>query len=646
MSLNVCLPDLLATKKISQATYDRMKPEYDDLVRQFEGPHGRVAAESMATQRVLEGMELDVARRKRQALLQARKQGEWLADMRIKAGLDAAGHAAPLRAADAADHMRSMDHDRHGIANQAFGMVEGLLVKFRRDLVGRVRDKSELVDVLDELMGRNTGKADAAEMAEAWARTAEWLRSQFNAHGGHIAKMEGWALPQLHDARVIADAGYQAWRDFTLPLLDRTKMIDHATGLPMGDGKLELMLKDMHAAIASSGWSRREAGQLGVGALGNRHSAHRVLHFADGRAWTQYAEQFGGRATALDAMIGHVRGMSRDVAAIKWMGPNPSATLRFMQDHLTKSGAEYLARDVPLPKPGALSRAVSGTAADQVTANARKGAGQIERLYDEFSGANAFTENPRMTVMFSALAAQQASAKLGGAFLRSQGDLGTMLKTANFNDLSMGTMLKRYGELMAPGSMEDRRLAARLGIVSEEWTRALAGDHRLTGEEMTHELTRRLADFTMRASLLARHTEAVQMAFGMEMMSAISHVRGKQFGELDKGFAAMLGRYRIDESRWDVLRATELEKHRGEDWIMPQNIADESLRQELHRMLATEGAHAVTVSDLDTRAMMGRLQRGTWLGELGRSAFMFKAFPLTLLSLHGRRMIRQSEGCF
>ncbi len=642
MALNVCLPDLLARKKISQATFDRMKPDYDELVGQFEQLHGRAAAESMATEKVLAGFELDHVRRKRQALLQAKAQGAWLKDMQRKAGADADGKPAPLRREDAEDFVRGMDYDRQGIERQAFGMIEGLLGKFRRNLAGVVRHKDDLADVLDELHGKATGNANAKELAEAWTRTAEWLRSTFNANGGHIARLEGWALPQLHDQVKIADAGFAPWREFILPLLNREKMIDHATGLPMADGKLELMLKDMHQAIATDGWSRREAGQLGVSAVGNRRQAHRVLHFKDGASWAAYAERFGGRGTGYDAMIGHVRSMARDIAAIKWMGPNPKATLKFQQDWLLKSGAEYLGKE-ELPQVTGLARIIGGTTAQQVSKNARRGEGGLQRLYNEFSGANSYSENPRMTTLFGALAAQQTSAKLGGALISAVPDFGSMLFTAGFNDLPMMKMAGRYAKLMAPGSEADRSLAARLGVISEQWTRAMSGDYRLTGEELTHETTRRLADFVLRASLLERHTEATQQAFGMELMGAVSHLRGKDHAALPKGFAAMLERYNIGPERWDQLRATPTSTEKGMEWIMPADVQDEALRQDLFRMVATEVRHAVTVADLDTRAMVGSLgSRGRWITELTRSAFLFKSFPLSLLSLHGRRMMRQS----
>lgn len=644
MSLNVCLADLLATKKISQATHDRMKPAYDELVAQFEPVHGRAAAESMATARVLDDMEVDLAVRQRQALLQTQAQGSWLKSMQAKAGVDDAGQARPIQAKDAADFIRTMDFDRQGIGEQAFGMMTDLLVKFRRNLVGVVRHKAELTEVLDELMGRDSGSANARELAEAWRRTAEWLRSRFNAHGGHIAKLEGWALPQLHDARSIADAGFEAWRDFVVPLLNREKMIDHATGLPMGDGKLEMLLRDMHAAIASNGWTRRSAGALGTTKLGNQRQAHRVLHFADGRSWQAYAERFGGRASAVDAMLGHVRSMARDIAAMQHMGPNPDATLRFQQDWLSKSGGEALASGAGRQGVGKIARVLKGSAADQLTANAAGGAGKLQRLFDEYSGKNSFSENPRMSMMFGALAAQQASAKLGGAFLRSQGDLGTMVATARFDGLPAGKMLARYAKLMAPGSQADRELAARLGVVTEQWTRALGGDFRQTGEEMTFELARRLSDFTMRASFLERHTESVQAAFGMELMNAVTMNRHLPLEQLDKGFAKMLRRHGITTAKWDMLRGTEVESHGGHDWILPAAIADESLRQDIHRMVIAEVRHAVTTSDLDTRARINStFQRGTWFGEIGRSAFLFKGFPLTLLSLHGRRMMREGS---
>lgn len=622
MSLGVCLPDLLARKAISQATFDRLRPVYDELVAQLEPRYGRTAAESMATERALDGMELEVARAKRQTLLQAKAQETWLMRMRAKAL--PSGALNPVHAHDA---IVDLDRHRQAIRHQAYGLMDGLLAKFRRNLIGEVRDKSGLDDVVDELFGRASGSANARELAEAWTRVAEWLRSRFNAAGGSIGKLEGWSLPQRHDARLVREAGFAAWRDAVLPLLDRARMLDMATGLPLSDAKLELILTDMYAAIASDGWTRSTPGNAARSSMANSRRQHRVLHFAGPDEWRAYMDRFGGSNTAFDAMLSHVERMAHDIAAMERLGPNPDATIRWQGDWLEKTANE----------------AGDQQAIDRVNGGRK----QLQRLWGEYEGVNHRPESRRLAMGFSILRAQQTAAKLGGALLSVGGDYGTMLHTARFNGIPAMKAMGRYVALMNPRALEDRALAARLGLVSNEWTHGTAAQWRDTGEEFTHEITRRLAEGVLRLSGLTLHTEAAQMAFGMEMLANIVRMRDRSFGNLDPAFARLLQRYDINEARWDMLRAAPLREERGSDWLFPEDIAahgDQKLADDVVRMIATEADYAVPMPDLRTRELTNRMGRGTWAGELWKSAFLFKGFPLTILNTHGRRMLEMTGG--
>lgn len=624
MALGTCLADLLATKKISQALHDRMKPHYDELVAQFEPRYGRAAAESMATERALDGIELDHLHRKRQVLLQARAQDGWLKRMQL-----AAGDGKAIVPRHAHDAIVDMDNHRTAVRKQAYAMIDGLLARHRRNLLGEVRERSALDDVVDELHGRGSGSVNAREIADAWQKTAEWLRSRYNAAGGRIAKLDSWALPQSHDSRAVREAGFEGWRDAVVPLLDRGKMIDYGTNAAMSDGRLELLLRDMWEAIATDGWSRAEPGGIFGGSLGNARQQHRVLHFAGPDEWRAYAGQFGGSASAFDAMLAHVERMSRDIAAMERLGPNPVATIRWQGDWLEKSAAESLDQK-------AIDKGFGGRR-------------QLERLYGEYSGSSHRPENRKIAIGFSILRSQQVAAKLGGALLSSGGDFGTALTTARFNKIPVMKVLARYTALMNPANMEDRALAARLSLVSDEWTNAAAAQWRYSGEEMSHEISRRVAEGVLRLSGLATHTEALQLGFGLEMMATLTHARQRSFAQLDPGFRRLIQRYGIDESRWDVLRATPLREERGSDWIFPEEIASgpggQLLADDVMRMVATEVQHAVPAPDLRTRTLINSsMPRGTWLGEIGRSMFLFKGFPLSILNLHGRRMLELTGG--
>lgn len=622
MTISTCVAGLVAEGRIAPSKAQEAERLYTRSFHALKDSMGPSAAASEASERAIRALEAQALRRKRNVLLQANAQSAWLERIKAKSP---EGGALSRKAAE--DDIVAMDGLRDAVRKQALGMIEGFLSKHRRNLLGEVRQKSDMDNVVRELHGKNTGDVNAREIADAWGKAAEWMRSRFNAAGGDIGKLDSWALPQRHDMRLVRDAGVDAWKRFVVEQLDRSKMIDHETGLPMTDEALDDMLGSMWEAIATDGWSRNNPGGIRGAATANTRALHRVLHFADGDAWTRYAEQFGGGGTAMDAMLGHIEGMARDIAAMEKMGPNPQATLAFQQDMLAKSAATQL-------KPG--------REGDKLIAEAEKGANNLQGLFDTFAGTYMRPVSRRVALGFSIFRAQQVAAKLGGAFLSVGGDFGTMIATARYDKVPVAGMLKRYGAMLNPANMEDRRLAARLGLITDQWTNISAGQYRYTGEELTHEMSRRMAESVLRVSGLTLHTEAAQMAFGMEMMSMIVQHAGKSMDNLDPAMRRLLMNYDIDAGRWDALRATQVREERGTDWIFPEDIADAGLRDDLIRMIATEADHAVPMPDLRTRAFMEtRLRRGTWMGELMRSAFLFKGFPLSIINLHGRRMMEQ-----
>lgn len=624
MSLGTCLPDLRATGQISEAMYEKLRPTYEELVGQYRGRYGE-AAEARATRDVLETANLDAMHRKRQTLLAAKKQSEWLFRMR-----QAVDDGQPLSRVAAEDFLSEMDGLRRSIRGQALQMNTDLLAKHRKNLLGEARHKSDLENVVRELKGEDTGDLNAREMADAWRQTGEWLRSRFNAAGGRIGKLDEWALPQSHDMRKVRDAGFEVWGDFVKSRLDRAKMIDFDTGQPFSDAKLEILLRDMHEAIASDGWSRNNPGAMFLGAVANRRADHRVLHFASADDWMSYSDEFGSGGTALDVMIGHIEGMSRDIAAMEMMGPNPMATLRWQQDWLRKSVTD--AR-------------LTGKAADKASDAAKAGAGMLGRMMDEYSGANHRPERRRLALGFSIFRSQQVAAKLGGATLSVGGDFGLMAMNARFNGIPASKVLARYASMLNPANSADRAMAARQVLMADQWADGHAAQWRTVGEEIGHEGARRVASGVLRASGLVAHTDIARQAFGMEVVSHLTHLREKSFGNLDDPTRRLLQRYGIEEAQWDRMRRVQPESYKETDWLYPQTLADageQELADTFMRMIVTEADFAVPVPDLRTRTMINSIgKKGTWGGEIIRSGFLFKGFPLSIINMHGRRMLEQ-----
>lgn len=643
MTISTCVAGLVAEGRIPQgkaAEADRLYAKHFNVLKHTMGPS---AAATEASERAIAALEAAAMQRKRQVLLLAKAQMDVTERLQAAAPIEADGRRGLIPKQAAFEEMRALDADMNAIAKDAHRMIAGLLAKHHRGLFGQVRNKTGFDNVLRELFGESTGDDGAKALAGTWSRTAEWLRSRFNAAGGAIPKLDTWGMPQFHNAGAVVTAGREAWKAFVRDRLDRAKMIDWETGLPMTDEALDELLGQVWSSIATNGWDRRNPGAVGIGSVGNQRQEHRVLHFASADDWLAYHKEFGGGATPLDVMLTHIRGMARDIAAMERMGPNPDATLRVMQGTMSKNGKEWLTEGGMLPEVTRWDRFFKGTQLHRAAGNALSASRHLDRIWNEYSGRNGISENPRLSLAFGTLSALQVAAKLGTTALRTGGDVGTLLKTASFNGLPIARMVSGYLGRIVIQSEADAMHAARFGVLAEDWTRIMHGDYRTSGEEITSEVARQMADTVLRASFLNRLSDAVRKTFATEMWNTISMERGKTMAELDPDFARMLTRNGIDAARWDALRATPLESYKGMDWIYPDRIEDEALRTAVLAMTHREGQHALITTDIDTRATVNALApRGHIGGELVRSAFLFKAFPLTFMSLHGRRMMQES----
>lgn len=633
MSLNICIPELIAQGKIPKGKGAEAQRRYEALLNQYDQQMGGAAAEARATGEVLKLLERDALQKKRQMLAQVKAQQAIVTAMNgynggRKEGAPIDPHAAEaLFDRDGRATYANVDGRRMAIRGRAHAMLDRLLAEHSRNLIGRVRHRAQLDAIVRELFGQDSGNLAAKEMADAWSRTAEMLRQRFNAAGGAIGKIEKWGLPQAHDSLAVRKAGWEAWRDAILPRLDREAMINRETGLPFTDAALEKTLRETFDTIRSDGWNRREPGSpVGKGAIANSRSDPRFLIFRSADDWMAYQADFGA-GTAFDAMMGHIDDMSREIAMMEILGPNPNATVQWVKDSLSKSAALHAA-----PDSKAIEAAYAGTK-------------RVDRLWNELTGASMRPESRKIALGFSALRSLQTAAKLGSAMLSAVTDLAFQGSTRAYNGLPAASMIRDYVRLFRPGSIEDQKLAVRLGLIAEEWSQRSAAQGRYLNEELTGEVSRRLAEGVLRVSGLSRWTQAGRWAFGMEFLGHITDQLGKSFDRLDAPLRRTLERNGIDAAAWGKLRTTPLEADRGVKWLKPENVADRELGDRLLSMILQETDFAVPTADLRTRAMMNSVApRGTWIGEIVRSALLFKSFGISMLIKQQQRLMEQSAG--
>jgi hypothetical protein len=634
MSLDRCLPDLERKGEIDVGRSKEARELYAELRRFYERSHDPETAAALASQKTVERLEAAAVRKRRNLVRQIRAQQSAIERIRTYNGADPAatgpldpkGAEALLAFDSRAGHNDSVFARERAIRGRAHAMVADILQRFHQNVLGKIRHTAELGDVVREIFKPDsTGNENARALADAWMKAAEYLRARFNEAGGAIGKLDYGYLPQSHSSRLVRKAGFNAWRDFITPLLDRGRMVDDLTGEPMTDGALELALRGAWETIRTDGWSGIKPGTASGKMLANQKAEHRFLHFTDGDAWLTYQAKFGS-GTAFDAMMGHVDAMSRDTALMEILGPNPAATIRWLKDTMLKS-AELDAS----PGSKAIDRAKSTIP-------------KIQRLYDEITGSLRRPESEKIALVFSAIRSFQVAAKLGSAVLSAvPTDPAFGAITRRFNGLPAWKMAGGYAKMLNPLSGEDRLLAVRSGLIAEEWAHMTAAQHRILNEEFSGDVPKRLAAGVLRVSGLAAYTQGGRWAFGMEFLGHLTNQAGKSFDQLDPRLQRAMTRHGISTANWDAIRSAPIEEHRGAGWILPHNIEDQTAGDRLLQMIQTETDYAVPAADPRTRALMNSVApRGTYVGELARSALLFKTFGITLMLTHGRRMLEQA----
>jgi hypothetical protein len=644
MSLGLCIPDLIAAGKIPPEHAERLQSLYDELLANHSPRMGLDAAKALATQQAVEAWEKGIKSARVNRLRQMNRQQAILDQART--GYRGANPDGPINgkalaatlAWDRKAGYANVEYTEREIKQTALGMMYDVLAKHRANVIGQLRNKSDLTDMVRELHGGDTGNVNARELADSWRKTAEYLRQRFNAAGGAIGKLEDWGLPQSHDPLRVGAVSPEAWIDTVMPMLDRSRMIDRNILQPMNDAALRDMLRQSYDRIVSDGWVGRQPGQGGSAMLANRHGEQRVLHFDGADNWIAYNDRFG-QATPWEAMMGHVHRLSRDTAMMEVLGPNPNATIRWMKDVAIKDAAER------------------GTLADRKAAN--KAAHDIDRLWSVLTGAANRPVSETGAQLGASFRNFEAATKLGSAVIGSMSDVATSMLTRHFNGMSAISQLPDMLAALNPLDDAVRAQARRAGFISDEFIGHAVGAGRTQLEDLSggrmagsasmrerwaakaNETTRRLADGVLRASGLNAWTMAGREAIGKEFAATFAEQSGKTFGQLDPALQGFFNRYGLGERGWDAVRATAHSHDGGYAAIWPNAIADEAVGRRLLQAMLTETDFAVPTGGLRQKALLAGYRPGTIMGEAARTGFQFKMFPVTVMAMHTMRMMDQ-----
>lgn len=535
-----------------------------------------------------------------------------------------------------------------GEAHAAFAAgIEAL----RPKMLGLKRETTRELDVIGALYGDASATPEGRLVAKAWSDVAESLRGQFNRAGGAIPERKNWRMPNpTLDRAKVAAVSRPEWIARMRELNARGDVLDFATGRPLDDAGFDKVMGRIHDS-AVAGWVEGppSAAQRGAEMLANTRRDARVLVLKDAESWLAFAREFGMHDGVFDTLMSHIAGMSEDIAMLRTLGPNPEGLKRYI---LSLFDNELKTGTVTAPEgadAAAQKAALKQNRAHENRLNRQRAA--FETTWAHVTGKADVPVDTHLAHLSGDMRSWLVASQMGSAIISSISDQATLAMAARFNGLPvMGVIGRAIRDLGASGSEIH---AAQHGLVADSIAASMHGVDRFAGETIRAGRLGQLAGSVVRASGLRRWTAVLRDAFGLETMALHARESGKAFAELEPQMRESLGRYGIDAGDWEVIRATPLHEDRPKAFLLrPMDVRAQGGEQagkaadKLKRLIDTEMDYAVLESDPMTRAMLyGQARPGSVEGEVRRAFGLYKAFPITFITMHfARAMARGWDG--
>ena len=526
---------------------------------------------------------------------------------------------------------------------------------------GFLTNKEKTDDIVRALFGQKSNDPEINRIADSLATVFEDVRGTFNRSGGNVKKLDDWGMPTSHDQQKVSLAGSNKWVDVLMNHVNRDKYVN-SDGTLMSDAELRDFLGEAYKTISTGGANKSLAKETspspigGRGKMANRHQEARVIHFKDGDSWLEYQREFGTyHQSGLHQVVdNHVKRMSGEIAMMQALGTNP----KYVFD-------EMLQRSADLERMKESNALQHGKIAAQVK--------RAQSLYEFMDNSTQPIDNSFGNIM-GGLRALMTASKLGSATLTSISDHANMKRIANMNGLSYSrSVMPEFTKQLSSGKHQKEAISMGLGVNEMVGSMMRFGDADMvssaTKSGRFNSSMQSVASAVMKASGLNAVTAASKRAFNIVHMHKIADMtREKSWGDLGKHDKKMLEGNGIKEEDWNLWRDLTPTKRENGEAVLTQNdffsAPDDVIKKHLpkdrhsdrdvlnarydfarrymNHIFSEEGV-AVIESGARERSLTQFGQAGTFQGELGRTLFQFKAYPMGYLMRMGSRAFAQDD---
>lgn len=538
---------------------------------------------------------------------------------------------------DGKNNSMSAESSARGIMGATMGKLVDTWEAIKPGMLGMLANKEAEGLFMRALHGDTRGiRPEIVKAAKGWLDTTEALRQRYNAAGGTVGKLDNWGMPHAWSQDIAVKVGRDRFVADMLRWVDRRRYV-HEDGSAFNDAEMSTFLGEAWITIATNGANKpvTTSGAPGGAIKANRGSHARQIHLRDGDAALEALRTYSGR-NVFEAMVSHTNRLARDIALIETFGPNADLAIQHQVDKIAQSRSRS--------DPG-------GSAALEQKAR------HLAHLYNFVAGNVPPPANRRLANAAAAVRAWLTGAKLGSAVVTSIADEGTLHLTARVNNLPAFQTFLNEVRAFNPLDRAEKRLAQRSGLMLH----TMADEVNRFGEEtLGSHIPTKIASMVMRGSGLNAVTEARRRAFSVTMMDAIGEVTRHvdDVSKLDPDDWQILRSKGITNEEWQVWRAARPDQWRGNDTVltpesiyaipdaeiariapgMAPSVVRERAATKLLGVVLEEQDIAVIEPGARERVLtQAGTERGTWKGEIVRSFFQFKTFPISMIMRHWQR---------